>query len=412
MYNIVYYHRITESRAKKMFYFSIKTNGVKIMENSKKNSEYVIIANMFQSEKINVSIAYKGENTLDNLYIVNEFIYNKDDLYLFKELFSVFNSNRRPKEFIDFFVRNQKFYAIFKYKEAPSIKEKYRKDISTTAFDERCKILEMILIKADGITKSSYDILGCATEVENIKVDDEKNIHINYNLQNIFKYRGASISVIFENIRNIILSILPAECEASFNKQLHIILDKCKQGIYTSIPVLVIELKKAEKISKASSWLSYIKYRLSLRRPIINKISRYTLALSVVAGLIYLVYTKITEGQNSDSAAAAVTIGGINYNGNTKDESDKTISTENQDNQNNNASSEDIVLSKGLDIDYEDYIVQQDDTVASICESYYKDNKYITAISTFNGIEITDKLTPGTILKLPNRTAIALYISK
>lgn len=395
-----------------MFYFSIKTNGVKIMENSKKNSEYVIIANMFQSEKINVSIAYKGENTLDNLYIVNEFIYDKDDLYLFKELFSVFNSNRRPKEFIDFFVRNQKFYAIFKYKEAPSIKEKYRKDISTTAFDERCKILEMILIKSDGITKSSYDILGCATEVENIKVDDEKNIHINYNLQNIFKYRGASISVIFENIRNIILSILPAECEAGFNKQLHIILDKCKQGIYTSIPVLVIELKKAEKISKESSWLSYIKYRLSLRKPIINKISRYTLALSVVAGLIYLVYTKITEGQNSDSAAAAVTIGGINYNGNTKDESDKTISTENQDNQNNNASSEDIVLSKGLDIDYEDYIVQQDDTVASICESYYKDNKYITAISTFNGIEITDKLTPGTILKLPNRTAIALYISK
>ncbi len=395
-----------------MFYFSIKTNGVKFMENSKKNSEYVIIANMFQSEKINVSIAYKGENTLDNLYIVNEFIYDKDDLYLFKELFSVFNSNRRPKEFIDFFVRNQKFYAIFKYKEAPSIKEKYRKDISTTAFDERCKILEMILIKADGITKSSYDILGCATEVENIKVDDEKNIHINYNLQNIFKYRGASISVIFENIRNIILSILPAECEVSFNKQLHIILDKCKQGIYTSIPALVIELKKAEKISKTSSWMSYIKYRLSLRRPIINKISRYTLAVSVVAGLIYLVYAKITEGQNSDSAAAAVTIGGISYNGNTKDESDKTISTENQDNQNNNASSEDIVLSKGLDIDYEDYIVQQDDTVASICESYYKDSKYVTAISTFNGIEVTDKLTPGTILKLPNRTAIALYISK
>lgn len=189
-------------------------------------------------------------------------------------------------------------------------------------------------------------------------------------------------------------------------------MDKCKQGIYTSIPALVIELKKAEKISKTSSWMSYIKYRLSLRRPIINKISRYTLAVSVVAGLIYLVYAKITEGQNSDSAAAAVTIGGISYNGNTKDESDKTISTENQDNQNNNASSEDIVLSKGLDIDYEDYIVQQDDTVASICESYYKDSKYVTAISTFNGIEVTDKLTPGTILKLPNRTAIALYISK
>lgn len=412
MYNIVYYHRITESRAKKMFYFSIKTNGVKIMDNSKKNSEYVIIANMFHSEKIIVSIAYKGENTLDNLYIVNEFNYDKDDLYLFKQLFSVFNSNHRPKEFVDFFVRNQKFYAVFKYKEAPSIKEKYSKDISTTAFDERCKILEMILMKADGITKSSIDILGCATEADNIKVDDEKNIHINYNLQNIFKYRGASINVIFENIRNIILNTLPAECEAGFNKQLHIVLDKCKQGIYTSIPVLIIELKKAEKISKTSSWISYLKYRLSFKKPLIGKISRYALTLSIGVGLVYLIYSKITEGQRSDSAAAVVTIGGISYNGNSKDESDKTVSTENQDNQNNNTSSENIVLSKGLDIDYEDYIVQQDDTVASICENYYKDSKYITAISTFNGIEVTDKLTPGTILKLPNRTAIALYISK
>ena len=158
--------------------------------------------------------------------------------------------------------------------------------------------------------------------------------------------------------------------------------------------------------------MSYLKYRLSLRKPLIGKISRYTIALSIAVGLVYLVYSKITEGQRSDSAAAVVTIGGISYNGNTKDESDKTVSTENQDNQNNNTSSENMVLPKGLDIDYEDYIVQQDDTVASICESYYKDSKYITAISTFNGIEVTDKLTPGTILKLPNRTAIALYISK
>ena len=63
-------------------------------------------------------------------------------------------------------------------------------------------------------------------------------------------------------------------------------------------------------------------------------------------------------------------------------------------------------------MEYEDYVVQQDDTISSICDEYYKDKKYATAIATFNGMEITDKLTPGTILKLPNRTAIALYISK
>ena len=132
----------------------------------------------------------------------------------------------------------------------------------------------------------------------------------------------------------------------------------------------------------------------------------------IAFGAVYLVYPKINEGKNSNVAASVVTIGNTTYNGNSKDESEKTVSTEKQDNQNNTKSAADIILSVGLDMDYEDYIVQQDDTVASICENYYKDTKYITAITTFNGIEANDKLTPGTILKLPNRTAIALYLSK
>lgn len=398
--------------SKKCFIFSNQMNGVKNMRNSLNNSDYVVIANIVENEKINVSIAYKGKNTLDNLYILNEFTYDKNDLYLFKTLFSIFDSNRRPKEFKDFFVRNDKFYAVFEYKEAPGIKEKYSKELSTTHFDDRCTVLELLLMKIDGITKSTYDILGCASESKNIKIDEEKQIHINYNLENIFKYRGANFKTILENIHDIIKDVLPAECEAGFNKQLHIVLDKCKNGVYTSIPELIIELKKAEKISKASSWFSYIKYRLEFHKPLIKKVSNYALTVMIAFGAVYLVYSKINEGKNSDASAAVVTIGSITYNGNSKDESEKTVSTENQDNQNNTASSENISLMEGLDIDYEDHIVQQNDTVASICENYYKDKKYITAITTFNGIEANDKLTPGTILKLPNRTAIALYMSK
>lgn len=387
-------------------------NGVKNMRNSQNNSDYVVIANIIENEKINVSIAYKGKNTLDNLYILNEFVYDKNDLYLFKTLFSIYDSDNRPKEFKDFFVRTDKFYAVFEYKEAPGIKEKYNKELSTTHFDDRCKILELILMKIDGITKSTYDILGCASESKNIKITDEKQIHINYNLENIFKYRGANFKTILENIHDIIKDVLPAECDAGFNKQLHIVLDKCKNGVYTSIPELVIELKKAEKISKASSWLSYIKYRIEFHKPLIKKVSNYAFTIMIAFGAVYLIYSKINEGKNSNVAASVVTIGNTTYNGNSKDESEKTVSTEKQDNQNSTKSAADIILSVGLDMDYEDYIVQQNDTVASICENYYKDTKYITAITTFNGIEANDKLTPGTILKLPNRTAIALYLSK
>lgn len=63
-----------------MFYFSNQMNGVKNMRNSQNNSDYVVIANIIENEKINVSIAYKGKNTLDNLYILNEFVYDKNDL--------------------------------------------------------------------------------------------------------------------------------------------------------------------------------------------------------------------------------------------------------------------------------------------------------------------------------------------
>ena len=375
-------------------------------------TDYVIIANVSESNACKVYIAYKGENTLDNLYVINEFDYDKADLYFFKKLFSVYSSPKKPKEFSDFFVEKDKFYAIFKYEEAPDIKKRYNKELSTTAFDDRCKTLELILIQIDSLIKFPYEIVGCVSEFENIKIDDDKNIHLTYNFAHISKYRGCSLNAVFENIKDIIYNLLPAECDAPFNKQLHIVLDKCKNGVYNSIPELIIELRHAEEISKTSSWIQYIKYQLSLRKPLISKVSKISIWSLLVLGILYLSYAKLTEGQQSSQNSPKVTIGNISYNAGKEDESEKTVSTENQDNQTNPKSTDNIILSKGLDMEYEDYIVQYGDTIPSICDQYYKEKRYETAIATFNGVEVDAKLTPGTILKLPNRTAIALYISK
>lgn len=392
--------------------FFIIFRKVEIMREINNLTDYVIIANISETNACKVSIAYKGENTLDNLYVINEFDYDKNDLYFFKKLFSTHSSPKKPKEFCDFFVEQEKFYAIFKYTESPNVKERYNKKLSVTAFDDRCKILELILIQIDKLIRFPYEIVGCISEFENIKIDDNKNIHLSYNLGHISKYRGCSLNAVFENIRDIIYNTLPAECDAPFNKQLHIVLDKCKNGVYNSIPELIIELRHAEKISKTSSWLQYIKYQLSLRKPLIKKISKASVWCFLIFGVLYLAYTKLTEGQRGNQPSAKVTIGNISYNGGNEDESEKTVSTENQDNQTNPKSTEDIILSKGLDMEYEDYIVQYGDTIPSICDQYYKEKRYETAISTFNGIEVDAKLNPGTIIKLPNRTAIALYISK
>ena len=215
-----------------------------------------------------------------------------------------------------------------------------------------------------------------------------------------------------KNIAEIIYTLLELECQAKFNKALHIVLDKCKNGVYRSIPELVIDLKKAEKICKTNSWFAYIKYQLSLRNELISRISKISTVSLIAIGLVYYAYSKLTYGQEAGTAPTVVSIGGVNYNGNKDDESEKTISSENIDSQTGSTQGADIVLSEGLDIEYEDYIVQYDDTIASICNEYYKDSKYITAVATFNGLDVNEKLTAGTIIKLPNKTAIALYTSK
>lgn len=385
------------------------------MNDKSKPSDYLVVGNLFKDEKISVNIACKGEKRTENLYLLNEFIYDKEDLYIFKKLFSIFSSPRKPIEFVDFFVSNEKFYAAFKYDETNNIKKKYERALSTTHFDDRCRILELILMKMDSINTLGPEFAGCISEPENIKVDDEKNIIIDYNLKNIFKYRGANSKIIYKNIRNIIFSLLPAECSAGFNKQLHIVLDKCERGVYSSIPELIVELKKAEKISKSSSWISYIKYVYTLKKPIIDKISKGALTATIFIGIIYLINAQLNKDKNENAAITSVEIGNVKYSASSSDESDKTLGedTSNKDNQSNNtASSENIILTEGLDIAFEDYIVQDGDTIASICENYYKETRYETAISTFNGIEVNDKLEAGTILKLPDKTAIALYISR
>lgn len=384
------------------------------MSNINKSLDYVSMASLFEGEGLKILVAYKGEKKLENFFILNEFSYNDENLEKFKILFNMFNSSEKPKEFVDFFVEDEKFYAVFTYFQEDSIDKKYSKTFNTSHFDERCKILESILIYFESIYRFPRCILGCISEPANIRVDEEKNIHFIYDLRNMDKYSDEtkSLNLIFENIAKVIYIFLENEAKAKFNKELHIVIDKCKRGVYSSIPQMAVELKRAERISMNSSWGSYISYQLSLRKDTIARVSKLSTVFVIALGIFYLAYNKLNEGQSVNTAPTMVSIGGVNYTGDTQDESDKTVSTENVDNQTGEVKSADIVLSPGLDIQYEDYIVQNGDTITSICNDYYKDEKFITAVASFNGLDVNDMLTAGSILKLPNRTAVALYTSK
>lgn len=377
-----------------------------------KQGDYVVIATLHESENLNIKLTYKGEKTLENMYTLNEFPYDKDDTTYFKILFDLFHSKNKPKDFVDFFVTDNNFYAVFKYHQAPNVPLKFKKDLITAKFEERCFLLENILIRIEKYYKSPIEFSGCISEPRNICVDGENNVYFTFDLRNTEKYSGKNTDVLFDHIHEIIYTILRPEADQGFNKQLHIVLDKCKNHVYTSIPELVIELRKAEIVSKASNWISYLKYRFSLYKPQILHAGKNLLTFVIIFGLVYIAYDRISRGANV-KVTNAVSIGNVNYTADKEDDSEKTLTSENEaETQPKKTAGSNITLSEGLDMEYEDYIVQQDDTVASIAKSYYNDEKYTTAISTFNGIETNEKLTPGSILKLPNRTAIALYTSR
>ena len=205
--------------------------------------------------------------------------------------------------------------------------------------------------------------------------------------------------------------MLQKEAEAKYNKALHIVLDKCKNNTYASLPQLIVELKQAERISQNSTWFSYIKSQIAIHQPQIAKYSKNGIMALIAASLVYIAYNTITKNTGISLTSPAVSIGEVTYNGDSTDESEKNISTSSESTVIKANGVSDIKLSEGLDLDYEDYIVQNNDTVESIASEYYQDASYTNAVATFNGIDKDKNLTAGEILKLPNRTAIALYLS-
>ena len=386
------------------------------MLNSKNFSNYTIIGSLFSDEKIEVFIAYKGRNDADNLYIINKFPHIEDNNPLFMKFFSYFSSKDKIKDFVDMFTFEKHFYIVFKYYKCEPIKTKFDKELCTTAYDDRCFILDAILMKIDKISKMPQNALLCATEIRNIHVDDKKIVHINYDLRNIFNYNCANDfifkNLLFSSVHEIVYLILQTEAESRFNKPLHIVLGKCKSGIYSSIPELAVDIKRAEKNSQNYNLISYVMYQINLRK---NKVLKYTnlfLTVVVIIGIGMLAYNQLNKGNKKiKGSVPVISIGGIKYNADSEDESSKDVDAQQTAKSPKKANASEISLDPGLDIEYEDYIVQYGDTVESICSNYYQDTSFITPVSTFNNIESNAKLTAGTILKLPNRTAIALYIS-
>lgn len=372
--------------------------------------DYVVVGTMHSDPNIEVLVAYKGTNDPKNLYILNKIPFNERNQEIFKKFFFCFQDKNKVEDFEDMFVYDNNFYLIFKYVRCNSIKFKYAKDICVTVFDQRCDFLQKILIKFDRLSNFPIGAFASLTRPENVCVDEENKLRICYNFSTMFEKELCTKTQVYRNIHKIIYSVLQREADVKYNKALHIVLERCQNGIYKSIPQLAVDLKEASKTSKSTSLFSYIKYQISLRKDKIMTVTKYATSIAIAFGMVYLGYTKLFQRTGPASVTPVVAIGEVTYNGNTEDESSKEVSTEKTKVKEESSYAE-IALSPGLDIEYEDHIVQYGETITDICEAYYKDASLANAVATFNDMEIDEKLVAGTILRLPNKTAIALYIS-
>lgn len=386
-----------------------------------KTTDYTIISELSSNKLLEVLIAFKEQNTEENLYILNKFKYCDENLEIFKDFFSYFSGENKPKDYLDFFVYEKYFYIVFKYVKGECIVQKYSKELNTTKYEDRCAILDQILIKIDSLHHMPVNGLLCITDPKNIRIDKEKNVRMVYDLTKIFdyqnmnktenKYQNTKRRLFFKNLHDIIFTMLKPEAAPMYNTALRVVLGKTENAVYKGIPQLAVELRRAEEVSKSSTWWTFIKYQYSLRKPLVNRIIRFATTSAVVAGLIWLGYASIMNGTKPSASAAVVTIGNTVYNAGTEDESSKELEAERPRQTAKVVDMSQVSLHEGIDIEYEDHIVQAGETIISICEEHYKNASYANLVATFNSREIKENLTPGSILRLPNRTAVALYIA-
>ncbi|GMB10391.1 MAG: LysM peptidoglycan-binding domain-containing protein [Candidatus Improbicoccus devescovinae] len=389
------------------------------MINYQKIKKYKISGSIFHDDNITVLIAFLGEHPGSNVFIINKFIQSAENKQILSEIFGYFNSHTN-EDFVDFFAEYDYFYAIFKYKKAQTITYKYKKKLNTTIFHTRYKLLIHILINLYNFSRNpalSKLVFKNISNPENITISKTGKVHFvydlrDYNYEDISNTNLAFEKYILKNIGKIIKIILNEEAISKYNTILKIILKKCNLGIYKSIPEIVTDIKNNNRTIKISSLLTYLKAKFELYKPLLPKLSSIILIPALIIGVVYLIFGKIQQQNKNIEISNEVTIGEISYSAGAQVNKTQNIVVENT-NVIPKAVSEskiNININSQISIDYEDYIVKQNDTFLTIAESHYGSTDLTDAISAFNNMETSQALLPGTLIRIPNQQDLVAYL--
>lgn len=398
---ILLYYKISNLKRKVMCFFMVKRNDI---------SEYNIIGTLNSDNNCDIWIASKKDPEDSNFYLINRFAHNKNNLWIFKTFFSYFSSKKHCSDMVDFFAVNGYFYIIFKYSKAECIIDRYEKETLTENFEQRCNALSNILIKLNNISSLPVGALVNASMPENICIDNDDKVQIIYTLYKIDE--KASMLMVYRNIASIIKLMLDNELKNRYDQHLPIVIEKCNNGIYRSIPELIVDLENAEKKCHDGGALSSLMKFFKGHK---KQVKKYGIIAGISLGIIfilYLLYSMILK-PNKTSDVQEVSVGIINYNSDNQYNIDTTIDVDSIISPNTGNSDEivDLYISPSTDIASDDYIVQYGDTLESICDEFYSSRSFISTIQGFNSITSNAQLTAGLVIKLPDETAVRTMLS-
>ena len=381
-------------------------------------SDYERIATLNKDVSSNVDVyiaKLKGNNNLNEFYIVNAFKHSKLHNETFRNFFFFYSNQNKVRDMTNFLTNDKYFFVIFKYNNYTNIKAKFSDEKNILNYPKRCEILKDILLKISVLNDMPVPAVICATNPENICIDNDNTPHITYNLEDYPKYAKHTSDSVFDNIAEIISIILYKELEEKkltlnkiYNKPLILVVDKCRKHIYKHIPELIVDLEKAEKLCDVTDLKSAATEQLNRKKMYFKRFAKIGMGIIIAAALFFFfkpLFVNKNVPQNSPT-----TIGNTIYNPQ-NNEADKSVSVESSDpDPTPNIDYSSVSIAPGTDIPYEEYIVQYGDTLESICTSYYNNKNLVHAVSSFNGISNSSNLIVGSIIKLPNASSIEEFL--
>lgn len=375
------------------------------MSNIKDLSQYNIVGTLKENPNVGVYIASKKLDGSNELYIINRFTKSSSSNDIFKEIFTCY-SKKKYKDIVNFFANENYFCVVFKYSKGETIKEVFSPEKCKMGYSTRMQILQNILFRLETLSDMPYIILLNATLIQNLCMDQENNLKIAYNLSYISDRDQFTKKKLFQNIHDIIYTLLSNEVNKGHNGKLQIILDKCKNQLYSSIAELIVDLKKLDANTSKKTMKEKMKRWLNIHKKQV-KYAVIALVVPAIIGSGFFAYHLLTKNSKGTSSSEDAKIGDILYNLGTNSGSANTIDKDIE------ASSNvimDLTIDPTADINYDDYIVQYGDTFESICDEHYANSNYISAIISFNSLTKDTKLVAGSILRLPNKDEVLALV--